>query len=253
MVFPDPPGPGGVGGSRYRAVRTSSRYVTPPKSDSYSDSSYQSVAARVIRAHRCTVSPRRAPTRTASLSPIDGLLLVRAGASLQPHTRQRRPATARQNAKKGLQHALRRRGLSPAAPLAQIAPSALVWVGAEGVGQLGSRVAREVERDSRCHSHLSGSHPPTLGAGRARERLLIGSTYVLLHHIRQFYRRASPGARGCLIEATHAPAQPASAWPSAWGTQSGTDTSIAMPLARSSHPERSSVGVGGGERAARGL
>ena len=94
------------------------------------------------------MSPRTAPTRTASLSPIDGLLLVRAGASLQPHTRQRRPATPRQNAKKGLQHALRRRGLSPAAPLAQIAPSALVWVGVEGVGQLGGRVAREVERDS---------------------------------------------------------------------------------------------------------
>ena len=94
------------------------------------------------------MSPRTAPTRTASLSPIDGLLLARAGASLQPHTNQRRPATPWQNAKKGLQHALRRRGLSPVAPLAQTAPSALVWVGVEGVGQLGGRVAREVERDS---------------------------------------------------------------------------------------------------------
>ena len=43
-------------------------------------------------------------------------------------------------------------------PLAQIAPSALVWVWAEGVGQLGSRVAREVERDSRCHSQ-GHTHP----------------------------------------------------------------------------------------------
>ena len=97
------------------------------------------------------MSPRTAPTRTASLSPIDGLLLVRAGASLQPHTRQCRPATPRQNAKKGLQHAYRRRGLSPAAPLAQIARSALVWVEAEGVGQLGGRVAHEVEHDSFVH------------------------------------------------------------------------------------------------------
>ena len=104
------------------------------------------------------MSPRTAPTRTASLSPIDGLLLARAGASLQPHTNQRRPATPWQNAKKGLQHALRRRGLSPVAPLAQTAPSALVWVGVEGVGQLGGRVAREVERDSRCHSQ-GHTHP----------------------------------------------------------------------------------------------
>ena len=76
---------------------------------------------------------------------------MRAGASLQPHTRQCRPATPRQNAKKGLQQAYRRRGLSPAAPLAQIARSALVWVEAEGVGQLGGRVAHEVEHDSFVH------------------------------------------------------------------------------------------------------
>ena len=107
--------------------------------------------------------------------------------------------------KKGLQHALRRRGLSPAAPLAQIAPSTLVWVGAEGVGQLGSRVAREVERDSRCHSQ--GHTHQHWALGEPVNDCPSGSTYVLLHHIRQFYRRASPGSRGCLIEATHAPAQ----------------------------------------------
>ena len=53
--------------------------------------------------------------------------------------------------------------------MAQIAPSALVWVGAEGVGQLGSRVAREVERDSRCHSQThSHSRPLNTAVGYLR-------------------------------------------------------------------------------------
>ena len=132
-------------------------------------------------------------------------------------------------------------------PLAQIAPSALVWVWAEGVGQLGSRVAREVERDSRCHSQ--GHTHPHWALGEP----VNDCSSVLLTFYCTTYVSSIDGLVLVRVGASLKPHtrrhRPASAWPSAWGTQSGTDTSIVMPLARSSHPERSSVGVGG----ARGL
>ena len=62
--------------------------------------------------------------------------------------------------------------------MAQIAPSALVWVGAEGVGQLGGRVAREVERDSQP---LVGAGP--CGAFTMYQLLAIDFAYNLESHL----------------------------------------------------------------------
>ena len=73
--------------------------------------------------------------------------MVCVGASLHPHTRQRRLLSAAAIAKKGLLDALCKRGLCQWNGWPKAAPSALVWVWAEGMGWLGGRVAREVERD----------------------------------------------------------------------------------------------------------
>ena len=95
----------------------------------------------------------------------------------------------------------RSRGVDPAQPLFWTTVfetgHARRWADVPGDG-LG-------ERDSRCHSQ--GHTHPHWALGEPVNDCSSGSTYVLLHHIRQFYRRASLGARGCLIEATHAPAQ----------------------------------------------
>ena len=98
-----------------------------------------------------------------------------------------------------------------------------MWVGAEGVGQLGARVAREVERDSRCHSQ--GHTHPHWALGEPVNDCSPGSTYVLLHHIRQFYRDGLVLVRvGASLKPHTRRHRPALAWPSAWSTQSGTDT-----------------------------